>query len=317
MEAIMNLIDITAEFATEDACLAYLEAMRWPSGVACLKCGSLKVKRLNPTDKRGKTRRVYQCLERPCLHQFTATTGTIFHDTHLPLRTWFIAIALICDAKKGTSACQLQRHLPGSKKGQKMSYRTAWYLCHRIRKAMEEGPLPKFTGIVEADETYVGGKYDRRRKRGPWENPGAVGIMERGGKIVAKPIKTPSAMVLTGIVRDRVAPEAQMVVTDQLAAYKGLKKVYRHEVINHIREYVRGKVHTNSVENFWSLLKRGVMGSYHKVSIRHLPRYLAEFTYRFNRREEQEQLFAETTRNLLRGERLPYKTLTASQVSES
>lgn len=133
----MNLIDVNQQFATEDACLAYLESMRWPSGVGCLACGSTKVKQLEiKKGARGKTRRIYQCLERPCLHQFTATTRTIFHNTHLPLRKWFMAIALICDAKKGMSALQLQRHLTDKKK--KMSYRTAWYLCHRIRKATEE-----------------------------------------------------------------------------------------------------------------------------------------------------------------------------------
>jgi transposase-like protein len=313
----MNLIDVTQEFATEDACLAYLEAMRWPTGVACLACGSVKVKRLKLSDKRGKTRRVYQCLERPCQHQFTATTGTIFHDTHLPLRTWFIAMALICDAKKGMSACQLQRHLPGSKKGQKMSYRTAWYLCHRIRKAMEEGPTGLMTGTIEVDETYIGGRYDRRRKRGPWEKQGVVGLIQRKGKVHVETIPTPSKQVLVGVIKDRVSPKADLVITDELAAYKSVGETHRHAVINHIREYVRGKIHTNSIENFWSLLKRGIMGSYHKVSIKHLPRYLAEFEYRFNRREEQEQMFVGTLKNLLNRGNLPYKALTASPVSES
>lgn len=311
----MNLIDVTAEFPNEDACLAYLEKMRWPTGVACLKCGSVKVKRLNPTDKRGKTRRIYQCLERPCFHQFTATTGTIFHDTHLPLRTWFIAMALICDAKKGMSACQLQRHLPGSRKGTKMSYRTAWYLCHRIRKAMEEGPGELLTGTVEVDETYVGGKYDRRRKRGPWEKQGVVGIIERKGKVHVQTITTPSKQVLVGVIKDRVSPKADLVITDQFGAYKSVSETHRHAVVNHIREYVRGKIHTNSIENFWSLLKRGIMGSYHKVSVKHLPRYLAEFEYRFNRREGREQMFGDTLKNLLNRGNLSYKKLTASPVS--
>jgi transposase-like protein len=300
----MNLIDVTRDFATEDACLEYLEQMRWPGGLACLACGSMKVKRLEiRKGRRGKTRRVYQCLERPCLHQFTATTGTIFHDTHLPLRKWFIAIALITDAKKGMSANQMKRHL-------KVQYRTAWHLCHRIRKAMEEGELPQFTGTVEADETYLGGKYDKRRKRGPWENPGVMGIIERGGKVTARAFSTPSKQVLVGIIRDQVSPEARMIVTDQLRAYSSLHKEYNHAVINHIREYVRGKIHTNTIENFWSLLKRGVMGSFHKVSIKHLPRYLAEFTYRFNRRDIPD-LFSETLSRLVFAESLPYEKLVA------
>ena len=198
----MNLIDVNEQFATEDACLDYLEKMRWPAGLCCLKCGSQKVRALEiKKGKRGKTRRIYQCLEKLCLHQFTATTGTIFHDTHLPLRKWFMAIALICDAKKGMSALQLQRHLTDSKK--KMSYRTAWYLCHRIRKAMEESPESLLTGVVEIDETYLGGKYNKRTKKGPWEKVPVVGLVERKSKVEARPIPTASAQILVGIVRER------------------------------------------------------------------------------------------------------------------
>jgi transposase-like protein len=306
----MNLIDVTQEFATEDACLAYLEAMRWPTGLACLACSSVKVKRLNLKDKRGKTRRVYQCLERPCQHQFTATTGTIFHDTHLPLRTWFIATALICDAKKGMSACQLQRHLPGSRKGTKMSYRTAWYLCHRIRKAMEEKPKEQLTGTVEVDETFVGGAYNRKRKRSPWDRTPVMGLIERKGRVEARLISTPSAQILVGVVRDRVSSKADLVVTDQWAGYKGVGKTHKHEVINHIKNFAQGKVHTNTIENFWSLLKRGIIGNYHKVSVKHLPRYLAEFTYRFNSREIQD-MFAQVLKKMLNEEGMKYSTLVA------
>jgi transposase-like protein len=306
----MNLIDVTQEFATEDACLAYLEAMRWPSGLACLACGSMKVKRLNPKDKRAKTRRVYQCLERPCLHQFTATTGTIFHDTHLPLRTWFLAMALICDAKKGMSACQLQRHLPGSRKGTKMSYRTAWYLCHRIRKAMEEESKEQLTGTVEVDETFIGGAYNRRRKRSPWDRTPVMGLIERKGKVEARMIPTPSTQVLVGVIKDRVSPKADLVVTDQWRGYQKVGKTHNHAVINHIKNFARGNVHTNTIENFWSLLKRGIIGNYHKVSVKHLPRYLAEFTYRFNNREIQE-MFAQTLKRMLNKEGMRDRSLVA------
>lgn len=306
----MNLIDVTRDFNTEQGCLEYLEHMRWPSGVACLKCGSVRVKALEiKKGKRGKSRRIYQCLEKPCRHQFTATTGTIFHDTHLPLRKWFMAIALICDAKKGMSANQLKRHL-------KIQYRTAWHMAHRIREAMTEQPQGPLTGVVEVDETYIGGRYDPRRKKGPMGQRPVVGLIERNGKVQAYSIPTASKAVLVGIIKDRVAPDAEMVITDQLASYKSLRETHRHAVINHIREYVKGKIHTNTIENFWSLLKRGIIGSYHKVSVKHLPRYLAEFSYRFNRRDEQEQLFAQTTKNLLRGKALTYKALKASQVWE-
>lgn len=311
----MNLIDVTIEFSTEDKSLDYLEKMRWPNGIACIECGSMKVSRITrETKSKNKRKRVYQCLEKECGHQFSPTAGTIFHDTHLPLRTWFLAIAMICDAKKGMSACQLQRHLPGSRPGTKISYRTAWFLCHRIREAMKE-PGGLLKGTVEVDETYIGGRYDKRRKRGPWEKQGVVGLIERKGRVEAYKISTPSKQVLVGIVRDRVAPEA-IVYTDEAPAYKSLP--HKHEVVNHIKlEYARGIVHTNSIENFWSLLKRGVMGNYHNVSIKHLPRYLAEFTYRHNARKEQERLFERVTRNLTNGKNLTYERLTASEVSGS
>ena len=143
-----------------------------------------------------------------------------------------------------------------------------------------------------------------------------VGLVERKGKVRARSIPTASSQILVGIVRDHVAADAR-VITDQLRSYYGVKKTRRHDVINHIRQFARGDIHTNTIENFWSLLKRGIIGSYHKVSLKHLERYLAEFTYRFNRRDEQEKIFAETTKNLLHGNTLTYNALTASPVSQS
>lgn len=155
----MNVIDVTTEFATDDQCWNYLEKMRWPNGVCCISCGSLNVSRITRESKtKNKRTRLYQCLEPQCKHQFSPTAGTIFHDTHLPLRTWFLAIALIVDAKKGMSALQLQRHLPGNKPGKKLHYRTVWHLCHRIREAMKE-PTGILTGTVEVDEAYIGGRH--------------------------------------------------------------------------------------------------------------------------------------------------------------
>jgi transposase-like protein len=201
----MNLIDVGKEFATEEACLAYLEELRWPQGVRCPQCGGNKISRIERR-KSGKNKRqlLYQCLEQTCHWQFSATAGTIFHDSHLPLSKWFLAVALVLNAKKGLSAKQMERDLG-------VSYRTAWYLCHRIRKAMEEGELPKFTGVIEVDETYVGGKYDRRRKRGPWEKTPVMGIIERQGRVEAYSIPTPSKTVLVGKIKDRVSPEAELV----------------------------------------------------------------------------------------------------------
>lgn len=300
----MNLIDVHKEFRTDEACLSYLEELRWPDGIRCVECDSPKISKITRR-KGGKNKRasLYQCLE--CDHQFSATSGTLFHDSHLPLHKWFLAVALVCNTKKGLSAKQMERDLG-------VSYRTAWYLCHRIRKAMEEGELPKFTGIVEADETYVGGRYDRRRKRQPWEKTPVMGIIQRNGRVEAFRIPTPSKTVLVGKIRDRISPEAEMVVTDQLSAYKSVGKTHRHEVIDHIREWVRGNVHTNSIENFWSLFKRGVIGSFHKVSAKHLSRYLAEFTYRFNYREADD-LFSMTLMCLLSKPEMSYRTVVSTE----
>jgi transposase-like protein len=299
----MNLIDVTADFATENACLEYLERSRWGGTLACLKCGSVKVARIETKDKRGKMRRIYQCNEKGCFHQFTATTGTIFHDTHLPLRKWFIAIALIVDAKKGMSALQMQRHL-------KVNYRTAWYLCHRIRKAMEESP-DFLKGTVEVDETYIGGKYDPRGRRQRYEKVPVVGMIERKGRVHARKVAHVSGGQLVGLIRSRVLPEAR-VITDQHPGYSAVQRTHRHDVINHIQNFARGDVHTNSIENFWSLLKRGIIGSYHKVSIKHLDRYLSEFTYRFNRREVRD-LFEMTLMRMLREQPMTYASLTANE----
>ena len=174
----MKLIEVTKAFATEEQCLAYLEAKRWPNGVRCLTCGSKDISRITrKVTKKSDNKRaqLYQCLEPSCKAQFSATTGTIFNGSHLPLDKWYMAIALIVDAKKGMSALQLQRHL-------KVNYRTAWYLSHRIREAMVDKDAPKLKGIVEIDETYIGGK--QRGNPGKLKNKDVViGVRERGGQL--------------------------------------------------------------------------------------------------------------------------------------
>jgi hypothetical protein len=313
-----SLIDVTRQFGTDEACLAYLEAMRWPSGLACLKCGSVKVAKTASTVKNrrtgkvSKTRYLYDCLEAECRHQFTATTGTIFHDSHLPLSKWFLAVTLMCDGKKSISALQLQRSLGIG------SYRTAWYLAHRIRKAMEQGGSSPFTGQVEADETFIGGKYDKRRNRKPWDKQAVVGMLERSqngepSKVRAFPIKRASKTFLTGAVRDNVSPEAALLCTDQSRSYKSLGCAYRHEVGNHIREeYVRRSgdalISTYGIENFWSLFKRGLVGQFHNVSIKHLSPLLDEFTFRFSDRGSAD-LFNLTVGRMLETIGMPYRQL--------
>ena len=317
-----SLINVASEFATEEQCLGYLEKMRWPEGVQCLACESKRISKFQTKEstrkrfskKLGKhvevrvpSRHLYQCLE--CGRQFSATLGTLFHDSHLPLRKWFLAIALLCNAKKSISALQLQRDL-------EVSYRTAWYLAHRIRKAMEEEDGPQLTGIVESDETFIGGRYDKRRKRSPWKKPTVHALIKRGGKIEARHVPGATKEVLVAVVKDRVSPESQLLATDESVVYRTLGETYAHETVNHsIKEWARGRVHTNSLEGAFSLFKRAVIGSFHKISIKHLQRYLDEFTFRFNNREN-ENLFGLTVARLLAGIVLPYKALTSSQVSE-
>jgi transposase-like protein len=320
----ISLIAVYEAFGTTESCLAYLEAARWPEGVRCVVCGSKEISKFvtnettrEITDEHGaviKTARVparhlYQCNEETCRFQFSATAGTIFDKSHLPLPVWFQAVALIVNAKKSVSAKQMQRDLG-------VNYRTAWHLNHRIREAMQsEGGL--FNGTVEMDATYVGGKYDRRRKRANYDKTQAVsGVLQRRmdtlpSQVRAFPIPTEIKPVVLGIIRDHVSVEAT-IMTDEARAYVPLtKEGWKHQSVRHsTKEYVRGNVHTNGIENFWSLFKRGVIGSFHQVSVKHLHRYLNEFSFRFNGRES-EDLFGLIITNLVIGTALRYKTLTA------
>ena len=326
-----SLITLQKAFGDEENCLMFLEVARWPKGVRCLKCNGDKVAKFVT----GKTKRMqfrksvgamvevetparhlYKCQNPECGHNFSVTAGTIFNDTHLPLTTWFLAIGLMLNAKKGLSAKQMERDLD-------VSYKTTWYLCHRIRKAMDEG-MSLFTGVVEVDETYIGGAYDRRRKRGPHEKQAVFGAVQRAtaedhSKVRAFKIPTNSTAILTGAVKGNVSAKAELLISDEWRGYKAVGKEYRHETVKHIElEYKRKgdprNIHTNSVEGFWSLFQRGLIGSFHQVSVKHLGRYINEFEYRFNHRRDEE-LFAQTIINLVIQSGIRYKQLTA-KVSE-
>lgn len=303
----MNLIDVTKQFSTTDKCLDYLEALRWPDGVRCPVCGNDKLSRIaRKKASKNKRTRLYQCLEPTCKHQFSATAGTIFSDSHLPLQKWFIAIALMLNAKKGLSAKQLERDLG-------VNYRTAWYLAHRIRKAMEDGDGLKLTGTVEIDETYIGGK--QRGHKGKLKNKDAVvGIRQRGGALRLVKVEDTKEGTLYEAIARHVDPKVEKIMTDDAKAYNFRLTQFmkaKHQRIRHSRgEYVRGEVHTNTIENAFSLLKRAVIGTYHQLSIKHLQRYLDEFSYRFNRREIAE-IFGETVRRVAGLPPLTYKRLTA------
>jgi len=303
----MKLIDVTKQFTTDDKCLDYIEKMRWPNGVCCIHCGVLNVSKIT-REKKGKNQRtrIYQCLEKECGKQFSATSGTIFNDTHLPLTKWFLAIAFICEAKKGMSACQLQRHLG-------VNYRTAWHLCHRIREAMQESGFEFLTGTVEVDETYMTPRKPRKGhpKVKRQEEMVVLGMRQRGGPLRLIPVKTGRMVHIEPEIVKHISPDA-LLQTDKAMTYDiiGKRLFVNRRMIDHIRTYGEGENHTNTVENAFSLLKRGVYGTFHKVSIKHLGRYCNEFSYRFNRRGEQLAMFDGTLKNILNGKALPYKALT-------
>jgi transposase-like protein len=218
-----------------------------------------------------------------------------------------LALAILCDARKSISANQMKRHL-------KVQYRTAWHLLHRIRKAMEPGPAGLLDGKVETDDTKVGGRYDKRRARAPWDKPIVFGLIQRAedgrpSLVRAFPIPRVSRKAITEAIRQNVSPKAKALYTDEFPGYKSLDKDFNRHAVNHIKlEFVRGDVHTNSIEGFWSLFKRGIRGSWHHISRKHMDRYLGEFCYRQNNREIPD-LFVQTVRKLTEMDALPYEKL--------
>lgn len=293
----VNLIDLVSEHkGDEGKCRTYLEHCRWPEGLKCPRCGSPK------TSKAAKDGHKFNC--DVCHYQFTVTAGTIFHDSHLPMWKWFLAVYLMTESKKGISANQIQRTL-------KVSYKTAWYLCHRIRKAMQEATdnEPQLNGTVEVDETYVGGRYDRRRKRHAYEKQAVLGMIERKGKLEVKAVRGTGNKVIIPIIEDRVNKEAR-VMTDDYVGYLRLDKDgYHRDVINHKEEeWVKGDVYTNTIENAWSLFKRSIVGSFHQISSKHVEAYLDEFEWRFNGRKNP-HLFRDTMIRLLNAPKMEFKEL--------
>ena len=292
----MDIMKLMDKFGTDDACREVLEEMRWPDGVTCPQCQSKSISRVEKLH-------IFDC--NSCRHQFSVTSGTMFHDSHLPLRKWFVAIFLIVESKKGMSANQLKRVLG-------VSYKTAWYLCHRIRAAMTNGTPELLRGIIEIDETWVGGRRKHVGHGFKGNKVIVVGAAEREGKITLKVIDRADRATLHNFIKTNTDPNAEAIFTDEWPAYKGIAdENTRHETVNHsIEEWVNGEVHTNSIENVWSLLKRSIMGSYHKVSVKHLDAYLDELEWRFNNREN-DYLFRDTLQKLIGSENLTYHDLTS------
>jgi transposase-like protein len=289
----MTLAELNKRFGTEEACLTYLVSLRWPTGVCCPRCGA--------DEKVYKLSKPFRWVCKVCQkngYRFSPLVGTIFENTNYPLTTWFQVIYLMCQSKKGMSALQIHRTIGSG------SYRTAWYMCHRIRAAMEDRDFHKLIGEVEVDETYIGGEAKNKHMRERVRLAGAntkvpvIGAIARKGKVVARVIETASAQTLQSFVQQSVSEEVSLLATDEHHGYKKLGRMgYKgHQTVRHSTgEYVRGVVHTANLDSFWALLKRGMVGTFHQVSKRYLPLYLAEFTYRHNRRNDAD-LFEQVIR---------------------
>lgn len=291
----MSLVKIVQRFHSEDKCRQYLEEIRWPDGVICPRCSCKSISKV-------LERNQFDCNQ--CRYQFSVTAGTIFHDSHLPLCKWFLTIYMMIESKKGVSANQVKRAI-------EVSYKTAWYLCHRIRNAIK-GKDELLSGTVEVDETLVGGK---RKGVGSGSRVGktmVIGAIQRGGDIRLKVIKTNDRKTLHNFIRKHTKPDTEMIITDEWPAYLGIEDHDTdHETVNHsIEEWVRGNIHTNSIENVWSLFKRSIVGSYHKISAKHLDSYLDELEWRFNNRDNP-WLFRDTLMKLVSSDSLEYKKLVA------
>jgi transposase-like protein len=296
----MNLADIVSKFSTDQRCRELLCRLRFPDGVRCLRCKEHAIEL--ETEKQ-----LFYCAR--CDYQFTVTAGTIFNDSHLPLNKWFMATLLLCEAKKGMSACQVQRTLG-------VSYKTAWYLCHRIRAAMVEVNKPMLSGKIEMDETFIGGVNRNKGKAARWDNKeNVIGIRQRGGDLRFFHAADVKSGTLEKFIRENISEDVEVLFTDDFNAYrsaaKHLRKDGRHKTIRHkLKVYVRGDIHTNTIESAFSLLKRGIIGTWHKISAKHLQAYCEEMTFRFNRRKNSD-LFLDTLRHMVTAPVLTYEKLTA------
>jgi transposase-like protein len=272
-----TLVEAVRYFADPDICVRFVAAVRWPDKPECPNCQGKEHFYL-------KTRRVWKC--KACSKQFSVKVGTIFEDSAVPLDKWLIAFWMLVNCKNGVSSYELERDL-------KVTQRTAWFMLQRLRLATQAKSFSKLSGEVEVDESFIGGKARNMHadvkarkiqgRRGPEGKAIVAAVLERGGKIRAKVVDKRKKKDLQALVREHVEPKSALY-SDALKSYDGLREDFEHQVVDHAVEYVRGNVHTNGLENFWSLLKRGINGTYVSVEPYHLFRYVDEQVYRFNHR---------------------------------
>jgi transposase-like protein len=304
MEAPDTLQKAIVYFSDPERCFQYAFNLRWPNGVvSCPRCGSEEHSFI-------KTRRIWFC--KGCKKQFTLKVGTVFEDSPLGLDKWMCAFWMLCNCKNGISSCEVARAIG-------ITQKSAWFMMHRIRKAMHEDSGVMLSGEIEADETFIGGKARNmhisvRKRRitgsGPVDKTAVMGILERGGQVRTKVVPSRKKKVLQAEVKKHVQAGAALY-TDALKSYDGLEKHFVHQVVDHAVEYVNGRIHTNGLENFWSLLKRGINGTYISIEPFHLFRYLDEQSFRYNnRKNKDDQTRFETAMRNVFGKRLTYTELT-------
>ena len=316
-----SLLDATRYFKDVDVCVDFVASMRWPDGPVCPHCEGKRVSYLS-------SRRIWKCMAKDCHKQFSVKTQSVFEDSPIPLDKWLVAVWLVVNCKNGISSYEIMRDL-------KVTQKSAWFMLHRIRLAMKDGNWGKLGGdggIIEMDETLIGGKLKNMHKNKKPKGTGyskravggmaktmVVGMLERGGRVRAEVVQERTRETLHSLAAEHIA-EGATLVTDEWGPYTGTG--YQHEVINHANEYARGLVHTNGIENFWSLLKRGLDGTYISVEPFHLFRYIDEQAFRFNNRATRDNPLTDADRFVLAvsqiaGKRLTYAQLTGKDAGAS
>ena len=300
-----SLIQVLDHFKSEEVCKAYLIEQRWNGKITCPHCGCEKI---------YTTNRGYTCAEKTCTKKFTVTTGTVMENTKIPYRLWLATIYLATAHKKGISSHQLSRDL-------NITQKTAWFLLHRVREMFAVNEPELLTGTVEIDETFVGGKNKNRHAskkvknsqgRSHEDKTSVIGLVQRGGNVMTFVTNDVDSVTLHTITTSNVHADAT-IVTDAYRAYNGLNKFYNHVTVKHTENDYRttGLDHTNTIEGFWSLLKRGIIGIYHQVSPKHLHRYCNEFGFRYNSKDIKDVVRFEDAVTKIANARLTYKALVA------